>query len=49
MLKDYRQVGEVIEPQKWEILIRVIDNADARSMTRYTLKQQFTITVKTNC
>lgn len=34
MLKDYRQLGQIIEPQKWDVLIRIIDNADAMSMTR---------------
>jgi hypothetical protein len=28
MLKDYRQIGQVIHPQKWDVLIRIIDNAD---------------------
>jgi len=34
MLKDYRQLEQIIEPQKWDVLIRIIDNADAMSMTR---------------
>ena len=34
MLKDYRQLEKIIEPQKWDVLIRIIDNADAMSMTR---------------
>ena len=34
MLKDYRQLDKIIEPQKWDVLIRIIDNADAMSMTR---------------
>jgi len=28
LLKDYRQIGQVIHPQKWDVLIRIIDNAD---------------------
>merc|ERR1711936_1489428 len=28
MLKDYRQIEQVIHPQKWDVLIRIIDNAD---------------------
>ncbi len=35
MLKDYRQLGKIIEPQKWDVLIRIIDNSDALSMTRF--------------
>merc|ERR1712156_1153182 len=27
-LKDYRQIEQVIHPQKWDVLIRIIDNAD---------------------
>ena len=34
MLKDYRQLEKIIEPQKWDVLIRIIDNTDAMSMTR---------------
>merc|ERR1711899_512896 len=28
-LKDYRQIEQVIHPQKWDVLIRIIDNADS--------------------
>ncbi len=28
LLKDYRQIEQVIHPQKWDVLIRIIDNAD---------------------
>ena len=34
MLRDYREVGKIIEPQRWDVLIRIIDNSDAMSMTR---------------
>lgn len=43
MLKDYRQLGKIIEPQKWDVLIRIIDNADAMSMTRGSGSQQSTV------
>merc|ERR1712051_998213 len=28
MLKDYRKIEKVVSPQKWDVLIRIIDNAD---------------------
>merc|ERR1711956_70840 len=28
MLKDYRKIEKVVGPQKWDVLIRIIDNAD---------------------
>ena len=32
MLKDHRKIEQVIEPQKWDVLIRIIDDkADALS------------------
>ena len=31
MLKDYREIGKVIHPQKWDVLIRIIDNADQQA------------------
>jgi hypothetical protein len=34
MLKDYRKIEQVIHPQKWDVLIRIIDNADAASLRR---------------
>ena len=34
MLKDYREIGQVIPPQKWDVLIRVIDNAENASQRR---------------
>jgi hypothetical protein len=47
MLKDYRQVGQIIEPQKWDVLIRIIDNADAMSMTRGSGSQMSTTMQRT--
>ena len=46
MLKDYRQLGQIIEPQKWDVLIRIIDNADAMSMTRGSGSQVSTTNVQ---
>ena len=32
MLKDHRKIEQVIQPQKWDVLIRIIDDkADALS------------------
>ena len=33
-LKDYRSIGKVIHPQKWDVLIRIIDNADQQASRR---------------
>merc|ERR1712079_559629 len=30
-LKDYRQIEKIIHPQKWDVLIRIIDNAGDQS------------------
>ena len=30
-LKDHRKIEKVIEPQKWDVLIRILDNAEALS------------------
>merc|ERR1712241_1358784 len=37
MLKDYRQIEQVIHPQKWDVLIRIIDNADQAVARRSSL------------
>merc|ERR1712038_399557 len=34
LLKDYRSIGKVIHPQKWDVLIRIIDNADQQAASR---------------
>jgi len=34
MLKDYTQIEQVIHPQKWDVLIRIIDNADQQTVAR---------------
>lgn len=31
MIKDYRQIEKIIHPQKWDVLIRIIDNAGDQS------------------
>merc|ERR1711992_432374 len=36
-LKDYRQIEQVIHPQKWDVLIRVIDNAEQTAARRSSL------------
>merc|ERR1712045_961465 len=33
MIKDYRQIEKIIHPQKWDVLIRIIDNAGDQSAT----------------
>ena len=33
-LKDYRSIGKIIHPQKWDVLIRIIDNADQQAASR---------------
>jgi hypothetical protein len=47
MLKDYRQVGQIIQPQKWDVLIRILDNSDARSLTRGSGSQASTAVQRT--
>merc|ERR1712083_1096774 len=37
MLKDYRKIEQVIHPQKWDVLIRIIDNADQAVARRSSL------------
>lgn len=44
MLKDYRQIGQVIHPQKWDVLIRIIDNADQQAARRSSEDKSSTTT-----
>merc|ERR1712203_22334 len=37
MLNDYRKIEQVIHPQKWDVLIRIIDNADQAVARRSSL------------
>ena len=34
LLKDYREIQKVMNPQKWDVLIRIIDNADQANLAR---------------
>ena len=34
LLKDYTEIEKVIPPQKWDVLIRIIDNADQSAVAR---------------
>merc|ERR1712241_540486 len=40
MLKDYRQVEQVIHPQKWDVLIRVIDNVEQTAARRSSMDEK---------
>merc|ERR1711997_1096328 len=44
MLKDYRQIEQVIHPQKWDVLIRIIDNADQTAARRSSMDDKSSTT-----
>merc|ERR1719410_135293 len=44
MLKDYRQIEQVIHPQKWDVLIRVIDNAEQTAARRSSMDEKSSTT-----
>merc|ERR1712109_356924 len=43
-LKDYRQIEQVIHPQKWDVLIRIIDNAGDQSARRSSMDDKSSTT-----
>jgi len=43
-LKDYRQIEQVIHPQKWDVLIRIIDNADQTAARRSSMDDKSSTT-----
>jgi len=43
-LKDYRKIEQVIHPQKWDVLIRIIDNADQTAARRSSMDDKSSTT-----
>merc|ERR1711971_755574 len=44
MLKDYRKIEQAIHPQKWDVLIRIIDNADQAAARRSSMDDKSSVT-----